>query len=166
MNSPSTRTALLRIGIVWTLAFAACHVYWAVGGRVGGPADSAPIRSRPVFLAYDISSAIVLAGAVLVAVGLSSAPTPRLVRLTTLGALVALARGGIGLVQNTVSVATGDGFTIGMLYDAWFAIAGVMFLVIARGFRNQATGSTASRSPASKSPVAPARTPRRPSTTM
>lgn len=150
---------LLRIGVAWTLAFAVAHVYWAAGGRVGVPPSSALISHRPAFLAYDLVSATVLIAAAGVARSLAAAPTATLLRLTVVGAAVALVRGLVGLGQDAVSMLGGHAITVGMSYDVWFAAAGVLFLVIAR----QATGTTSSTS--SRSPVAPARTPRLPSTT-
>lgn len=154
------RRILIRLGIGWTVAFALAHVYWAGGGRVGVPADSAPIAQRPAFLAYDIASALVLFAAAGIAARLLSTPTPWLRRITYIGALVALARGGVGVGQDALALSAGGGVSIGMLYDVWFTVAGVLFLLSVAG---HATGTTSSRS--TMSPVAPAATPRRPSTT-
>lgn len=154
------RTHLLRFGIAWALAFAAAHVYWAFGGTVGVPTGAAPIGSRPAFLGYDVASAAVFVAAALVARRLVHQPTPLLSRLTTAGALVALARGLVGLVQDGAALTGGHGLSVGMAYDVWFLVAGMVF--VAAG---QATGTRSSRSPSARSPLAPARTPRLPNTT-
>jgi hypothetical protein len=117
-------------GAVASAAFAALHVYWALGGRFGVPSGTAPIAQRPAFLAYAlIAAAIFFAFAV---AGLRLArgdQSPALVRAVRIGSVCALARGGVGLVEDMFGLMIGNGIGMGAVYDLWFVWLGVLFLV-------------------------------------
>ena len=119
-----------RRGAAASATFAALHLYWAFGGRFGVPSDAAAIAQRPALLAYDlIAAAVFLAFAV---AGLRLAhgdQSPALVRAARIGSVCALARGGVGLVQDTFGLMVGNGISVGAVYDLWFVWLGVLFLV-------------------------------------
>jgi len=117
-------------GAVASAAFAALHVYWAFGGRFGVPSGTAPISQRPAFLAYAvIATAVFVAFAV---AGLRLArgdQSSALVRAVRIGSVCALARGGVGLVEDMFGLMVGNGIGMGAVYDLWFVWLGVLFLV-------------------------------------
>lgn len=119
-----------RRGAAASAAFAALHVYWALGGRFGVPGDAAPITQRPTLLAYDVIAATVFVAFALAGLRLAHGDqSPALVRAVRIGSVCALARGGVGLVQDTVGLMVGNGIGVGAVYDLWFVWLGVLFLV-------------------------------------
>lgn len=139
-------------GAAWAWGFAAVHGYWAAGGRLGVPDEVADIATRPVFLAYDLVMGAVLALAGLVGLLLAT-PTGGgrrrlfLVHLTLLGGIAALLRGGLGLLQDATGAVTGaDVLPVSTLVDAWFTLAGAVFVVVAWRLRETARVVTRRRS--------------------
>ncbi len=141
--SHRSSTWLLLAGAAWAMGFAVVHLYWAAGGRAGVPAGAGAIGARPWFLAYDLVAAAALAAAavtgVALAAGWGGAGRRRwLRRAAVAGALVALLRGGVGVVQDVVlAVTDGPGPGVGAIYDVWFAAAGVLFLPAALRLRRE-----------------------------
>lgn len=94
--------------LVWAVAFTAMHVYWYLGGRVGFGDQSDPLPPAPSALRDWIFDVVVVA---MFAVGLAvpvaftrrwgkRVPRAVIVWLMWIGALVLLARGGAGLVDD------------------------------------------------------------------
>jgi hypothetical protein len=132
--------ALAGFGSGWALLFATAHFYWAAGGRVGVGAAAGPIGNRPWFLAYDLAAAVVFVTGCVIGVVLASGAGSarmrgRLLVLTFWAAVLGLVRGAVGLVQDGITAALGHPLDIGVLYDAWFAVAGIVFLIATRGLR-------------------------------
>lgn len=130
IDAVTSRRFLLGAGLAGL--FAALHLYWAAGGRVGMPAGAAAISGRAVFLAYDLLSAAVFAAAALVGLRLARGGAPRWTTLATFGALFAVLRGCIGLVLAGVGLMSGRGLSVGAGYDLWFLAIGLLFLLAAR----------------------------------
>jgi len=134
---------LAGIGAAWTVLFASVHFYWAAGGRLGTAAGSGPMSDRTWFLVYDLAAATIFVAAAAVACLLATGGSQGrfealLVRATWWGALLALVRGGAGLAQDGVMVIVNahlKDLALGAAYDGWFTIAGVVFLLVARGLR-------------------------------
>jgi hypothetical protein len=117
-------------GAAASAAFAALHVYWAFDGRFGVPSGMAPISQRPASLAYDLIAAAVFVSFAVAGLRLARGDqSPGLVRAVRIGSVCALARGGVGLVQDTIGLMIGNGIGIGAVYDLWFVWLGVLFLV-------------------------------------
>lgn len=121
-----------------SLGFASIHAAWALGWRGGVPVGVPPIAERPVFLAYDVTAGLLMLGAAGVAValtrgGLSRRGRSLLVRLTTIGSVLALMRGVPALAIDVVS---GDRAGIGPWVDLWFVVVGVLGLCLARVSRS------------------------------
>jgi hypothetical protein len=125
--------ALPSFASAWAGSFAALHLFWAMGGRVGVPRSAAPISERPVFLAYDLLAAGLLSVAAVLA---GRATLARRVRfIVTAAALLALMRGAGALLQDALYLVLDrrpGGFAFGVLYDCWFVVAGVSFFVLVR----------------------------------
>lgn len=117
----------------WAGSFAALHLFWAMGGRVGVPQSAAPVTERPAVLTYDLIAAGLLALAAVIA---GRATLSRRVRsLVTAAALLAVICGVGALLQDAVLVVLHrrtDGFATGVLYDCWFVVAGISFFALAR----------------------------------
>lgn len=140
---PATRRWAF-VGGLWAWAFAAVHVYWATGGRAGVPTGVAAIGSRPAFLAYDLTAAVVLVVSGAIAV-LLAAPTGGgrhrlfLVHLALVGGVASLLRGGLGLLQDATTAITGEVVgNAGLLADLWFTSAGVLFVLVGWRLRETA----------------------------
>jgi predicted branched-subunit amino acid permease len=119
-----------RQGAGAAAAFAALHVYWAFGGRFGVPSGAPSISHRPASLAYDLIAAAVFVAFAVAGLRLARGEqSPVLVRAVRIGSVCALARGGVGLVQETFGLMIGNGIGIGAVYDLWFVWLGVLFLV-------------------------------------
>ena len=117
-------------GAAASAAFAALHVYWAFDGRFGVASGMAPISQRPASLAYDLIAAAVFVSFAVAGLRLARGDqSPGLVRAVRIGSVCALARGGVGLVQDTIGLMIGNGIGIGAVYDLWFVWLGVLFLV-------------------------------------
>lgn len=147
-GSAAGRTRLERLalaGAMWSVLFAAAHFYWAGGGRLGTADNLGAISDRPLFLAYDLAAGLGLLCAAAVATVLARGLRggrlrSHLLSATLCGAVVALVRGVGGLAQDAITVAMGRGPGVGVIYDLWFAVAGVVFLVSAQGLRRQVPG--------------------------
>lgn len=134
------RTFAAGVGPYWALGFAALHLYWAGGGRLGVPTGTSAIADRRWFLAYDlIAAAVFLIAAVIGRLLLAerlSWPRRRLLRtLTLIGAVAALIRAWVGLAQDAVLILLLHRVEVGMVYDLWFLVAGLVFLPVAREVR-------------------------------
>jgi Protein of unknown function (DUF3995) len=132
---------LAQAGAIWCLVFAVTHFYWAGGGRLGTN-NVAAISNRPLFLAYDLAAGFVFLAAAAVATVLTrrlidARLRSRLLTATIWGAVVALVRGVGGITQDVVTASMGHGVGIGVSYDIWFAVAGVVFLVAGLGLRRR-----------------------------
>jgi hypothetical protein len=135
--SSELKRPILMTGAVAAVLFAAVHVYWAFGGRVGVPDDAAPISSRPWFLAYDIAAAMVF----LIAGWMGWCLANRrdwpwsweaLRRICFWGGVLAFLRGGLSL---GASIVMGE-LDWASVFDVIFIVGGVLFLLGARGVRN------------------------------
>lgn len=151
VSVPAARRWAFAGGLL-AAAFAAVHGYWAAGGRLGVPAGTADIATRPGFLAYDIAMGVVLAAAAAIGVVLAS-PTGGgrrrlfLVHLALVGGVAALVRGGLGLLQDATGAMSGtDVHPVGVLADIWFTSAGVVFVLAAHRLRETARVVTRRRS--------------------
>jgi len=136
---------LALAGATGAVLFAAAHFYWAGGGRLGTADNLGAISDRPLFLAYDLAAGLgflcAAAVATVLATGLLGGRLrSHLLSATLCGAVLALVRGAGGLAQDAITVAMGRGLGVGVMYDFWFAVAGVVFLVSARGLRRQVPG--------------------------
>ena len=119
-----------RRGAVASSAFAVVHVYWAFGGGLGVPGGTAPLSQRPAFLAYDLIAATVFAALAVAGLRLSRGDrSPGLLRGVRIASVCALARGGVGLVQDTVALMIGNGIGMAAVYNLWFVWLGALFLV-------------------------------------
>lgn len=125
--------------VVWSLVFAALHVYWAVGGRAGlGPdaAEADAALARTPFFIYNLAAAgLALGGAAIAVVLARGRPGWRVRRHLLLAATVAgtvlLVRGAVGLSLLGVSVLGGtfDPQTPAVLLtiEPWFLAGGLAF---------------------------------------
>lgn len=140
--APPTRTTafprpvLGRVTALWCAGFALTHGYWALGGRAGVDAGVPDIATRPVFLAYDVVAGLLLLGgavfAVVVAAGRVPAVSVPLARRVAGAVAVLLAvRGLVGVLQDALTLASGDALGVGAVYDAWFLVAAVLFAGLA-----------------------------------
>ena len=123
--------------IVWSLLFAAPHLYWAMGGRAGLGAEAAEADAalgETAFFIYNLAvTGLAMCGAT-IAVVLRRAG-PRLRNLLLLASAVAsallLLRGAIGLTLLGLSVlrSTFDGQTPVLLLaiEPWFLIGGLAY---------------------------------------
>jgi hypothetical protein len=117
-------------GAAASAVFAALHVYWAFGGRFGVPGGTPPISQRPASLAYDLIAAVVFVAFAVAGLRLARGDqSPGLVRAVQIGSVCALARGGVGLVEDTFGLMIGNGISVGAVYDLWFVWLGALFLV-------------------------------------
>lgn len=147
LSVPAARR-LSCAGALWAFGFAALHLYWAADGRLGVPADVPSIWQRPGFLAYDLVAALALVTAGVIGLVLA-VPTGGgrrrlfLVDLAVVGAVAALLRGGFGLLQTVVTLPSGGQLSwTSSAFDAWFVVAGAVFLVA--GLKLRATARVVS----------------------
>src|SRR6266536_4380665 len=103
-------TKAATVALVWTLAFIALHVYWFMGGRVGFGDQTDPLPGWPSSVGGWIFS-VVVDGMWIAGLVVPSAlawpwgrrlPHRLLVRLMWVGAIVLLARGGAGFVDDAL----------------------------------------------------------------
>ncbi len=103
-------TKAATVALVWTLAFIALHVYWFMGGRVGFGDQTDPLPGWPWSVGGWIFS-VVVDGMWIAGLVVPSAlawpwgrrlPHRLLVRLMWVGAIVLLARGGAGFVDDAL----------------------------------------------------------------
>lgn len=137
-----TARILAAAGAAWSALFAAAHFYWASGGRAGVPGTAAPIGDRPLFLAYDLAAGVVFtaaagAGIILARTRDDRPPPAWLVTAVTWGSVLSLLYGAGGLIKDMTTLAAGHAPGTGIVYDLWFATAGMLFLTAARGLRPQ-----------------------------
>jgi hypothetical protein len=132
---------------LWCGAFAALHVYWAVGGGVG-LASSAGVdlatRRPPLFVLAGLwgTALLLLLGAALTAALARGRPRGRLQRVAVLavwlGGIVLLAR-GVVLQLVLMTGASGVAPSVGesevhwslILWNPWFMLGGILFLLTA-----------------------------------
>lgn len=124
---------------VWSLVFAAPHVYWAVGGRAGlgvqAAAAESALATTPFFIYNLVAVGLATGGAVLAIVLATRSTGSRLRRpllfAAGMGSAVLLVRGGVGLVMLAVSALNGtfDEQTPAVLVaiEPWFLAGGVAF---------------------------------------
>ncbi|GAA4986042.1 hypothetical protein GCM10023317_11360 [Actinopolymorpha pittospori] len=118
------------VGALGALSFGLVHFYWAVGGRLGLPAEVGPISDRTWFLVYDLVAGLAFVGfaggAGVLAAGRGSGRLQVwLVRDAAWGGVLALVRGGLGLVQDVFLI---DEIGVGALYDVVFTAGGLIFV--------------------------------------
>lgn len=140
-----------RMACWWSLAFAAVHFFWALGGRVGLDVSAGPelAGDRPQWF---VASGLFGVGALLVCAAFigwqmdrhhTPGRSPRFAwAYRVLGALVGailLVRGlGLELLMVLGAVAPGGGITAAqivwtwLLWNPWFVLGGTCFLVAAR----------------------------------
>jgi len=146
----------------WCVAFAALHVYWAVGGDIG-LASSAGVdlatRRPALFVAVGLwgTALLLLLGAGFTAALARSRPRGRLRRLAVVVSwLVGVALVARGVVLELVLMTGGGGVAAAVgaleihwslvLWNPWFTLGGVAFLLTARRFGQRSP----SRAPASR----------------
>ena len=166
----------------WVAVFTAFHVYWFLGGRFGFGDMSDPLP--PLEDAGDVAFAAVIGAAFVVGAVLplgfvhewgDLVPFRARLAAAWFGSLLLVARGVLGLVDTalrelglaelgltglTYEQITGDAhptaYTLwsGSAIDAWFALGGVLFGVLARRARRVRQGDRAgpgiSRGPAAR----------------
>ncbi len=54
---------------------------------------------------------------------------------TIWGSALSLLYGAGGLIKDVITLATGHALGTGIVYDLWFAAAGILFFTAARGLR-------------------------------
>lgn len=124
---------------VWSLLFAAPHLYWALGGRAGLGAEAAEADAalgETGFFIYNLAvTGLAMCGATIAVVLTKGRAGPRLRTLLLLAGAVAsallLVRGAVGLTLLGVSVlrSTFDGQTPVLLLaiEPWFLIGGLAY---------------------------------------
>lgn len=153
-RDPIRARALTRrwayVAFSWCVIFAALHVYWAVGGSVGLAAAAGvdlAARRPPVFVLVGLwgTAMLLLLGAAFSAALARGRPRGRLRRVALLACwLVGAALLARGVVLQLV-LATGAGriaSSVGssqtrwsvILWNPWFTLGGVAFLLTAHHF--------------------------------
>jgi len=137
---PTLKWWRLQTAFLWCVAFAAVHVYWAVGGNVGLPSAAGvdlATRRPALFVLVGLwgTATLLLLGAGFSAGLAEGRPQGRLLGVTL------LAR-GIILELVLITGAGGIAASVGaaetrwslVLWNPWFALGGVAFLVTAHRF--------------------------------
>ncbi len=109
---PSSRRGAraATLALWWTIAFIACHVYWFMGGRVGFGDQANPLAPTPssvVSWIFTVVAGGMFAAGLVVPSALAWSwgrrlPRRLLVGLMWAGAVVLLARGGSGWVDDAL----------------------------------------------------------------
>lgn len=134
------RIAYLAFG--WASLFAGAHLYWALVGCLGFPADDCEAGFQSAwFTVYNaVAGVLCVVGAVvalaLVRSRVGSAYERVCLALALVGGAVLILRGGIGVVQDGFILMRG-GLQPTMIYDPWFLLGGVLFLAAWRGSRRR-----------------------------
>jgi hypothetical protein len=124
--------------VIWSLAFAAPHLYWASGGRagLGSQAVAADIAlQQSWFAAYNVAAGgLAICGAavaVLLTTGRGRRVRRWLLVVTGTAAVVLLVRGVLGLSLLTVSLLRGTSDEqaplILLLVEPWFLLGGLAY---------------------------------------
>ena len=150
MPGPTLKWWRLQTAFLWCVAFAAVHVYWAVGGNVGlASAAGVDLATRrpALFVLVGLwgTATLLLLGAGFSAGLAEGRPQGRLRRpAAAVGWLlgVTLLARGIILELGLITGAGGIAASVGaaetrwslVLWNPWFALGGVAFLMTARRF--------------------------------
>lgn len=144
---------------VWAFAFAALSAFWALGGRVElHPAELAE-PSTPLVLMNVLAGLAKVALGLLALASLSSGRTWSMlgVALWTAG-LALLAYGVVGMLANGLVLAnvidlgrppTRFHWSYLLLWDPYFVLGGVLFLLTARSYRNDHRSEPTTSAPGS-----------------
>lgn len=127
------RTWVGYAAALWALVFAALHVVWASGWRVGLAGDAGAAFAKRWFLAYDLAVAGVMALGVPVALALFQ-PWGRRIPRRLLGFLawsgtgILALRGGAGVIQTLYFAAMGRSVHFSYYrWDLWFCLGAILF---------------------------------------
>ena len=125
--------------VIWSLVFAAPHVYWALGGRAGLAGQAAEAEAafeQTWFAAYNLVAALLAIAGAVVSVVLTRGPGgPRLRRYllmaTAAGGVALLARGALGMTLLAVGALQGgpeDPVPLILLaIEPWFLVGGLAY---------------------------------------
>jgi hypothetical protein len=132
----------------WASSFAALHVHWVFGGRLGlgeGAAADAAFE-RGWFVTFNVVAAVLCTLAAVLALSVRCAwggAVPQWVRRGGLWAtaIVLSLRGTVGTVQSLSGRRTPAEVEapVLLLYDPWFLVGGALFTVVAIGSRRDPT---------------------------